>query len=373
MVASLISVRGRCQEKELSACTWQVPPECGNEADVISYVERILGKMTKPAQKRLVHGEVIEFGAQWRVQLTVTEESQQYSRSVTVNTCHAALEVAALLTALAVDPVTVLHSKDASLQAGMVQLNGISEQPAEVIEPLAKRSSLKNSQTTSLPARNIASKADGEIREKDTTDSVATTASKEANTKASITVSSNGLVPSVFPIRFMGGAGVALDTGTLASVRPAVAVIGGLFYKQWMAKVSVRYLPLVTKEVEFSGDLVEWSSQGGMAALGLGQSLALRRWSLGWSLELAAMGIWAESDGIVQPKRSKVWIGKGGLGAHVAWRFSKYMGIWFEPSVDILFARPAFFVEGMGVVYQPNRVVAGALICLFFTRGHGIW
>ncbi|MBN2527554.1 MAG: hypothetical protein JXR76_14260 [Deltaproteobacteria bacterium] len=356
IIAWLVPAKGLCQNDKALPYQWRVPGVCGGEADVVSRVARILDGAFVAATNRRVHGEIRAVDARWVVGMRVFDDSQPYERTITVHTCHAALEVAALLTALAIDPMAVMHSDDPSLEARMAQLDNDT-----VNEPVTAPV-----QANDAPSKAVPTNGTGAVR----SDPAPIAPVNNTPAPADADATEAGGVNWVL-FRFAAGAGVQMDFGTLAAVRPGVTLTGAFFWRQWIGTVSVGYLPPMTQTVTTAQHSVHFTSQAFLPAVGAGRIIHLNRLLLGGSVAVAAIGIRAAATGIVRPVQRSVWTGKGSVCGHVAWRFSRSIGVWLTVSADALLARPRFYVEGVGTVYQPRRVVATALISLFFTRGNG--
>ena len=115
--------------------TWQVAPECDSAADIIEGTKKILNNGAASSAfhstAKQLRGEVSRIDSNWRVHLVIRDGEQTWERMLEVHTCRGAMDVAILLSALAMDSQKVLQSPDPSLQP---QLDRLGQLPLSADE-----------------------------------------------------------------------------------------------------------------------------------------------------------------------------------------------------------------------------------------------
>ncbi|MBN2340324.1 MAG: hypothetical protein JXX29_22815 [Deltaproteobacteria bacterium] len=304
------------------------------------------------SQKRIT-GKVVANDNSWVVHMSVTDENQTYSRIVSVHTCQAVLEVSALLTALAVDPVGVLGSDDPNLQSDIQQLTDMStskDESASSPRPDAPTTASKDkseSKQLSPQPPDIAHDERINIEDDD-----------------------NRWLDEVL---FLGGVGLALETGITAPLRPGAAAWADLRFHRVFVETMAYFIPETTLSVSNSSSTdaenIKWSTTSVVISVSAGQQFDTNRITLGWSLGMNGIYIRAASVGVVAPRNTSIWVAATSIGAKLRWRLFKAGGVFFDPGLQVLWSKPNFSIEGIGVIQQSSRVAALGMVGLFLKWG----
>jgi len=366
--------------EEVPAILWHVHPECGSESDIIDGTEAILNRRaTTPfdSTTKTLSGEISQSGQKWRVRLVIRDGDREYDRSLRVNTCQGAMEVAILLSALAVDSQRVLQSEDPKLHARIDQLSQLPSETETEQEPLSAVASTDETEepqrvtadnAAAVPATDASATNHGEPRDDEPQrESKPVMAPSAAQTDAR---KSTLRKPPSHRLGMLG-LGATMNMGLLSAFRPGVALRGAWYRSFWMLAASVHYLPPVSSVVARGVLEARWTSQAVLSTLMAGHQYAFRRMGLGWSLGARLIGIRAGTQDIATTRASGVWVGAGVLGAQLTWQVSNRFGLWLTPSAVLLLARPKFLVTGIGMIHQPERVIAEVTIGLFYVFGNG--
>ncbi|MBN2716555.1 MAG: hypothetical protein JXX14_11930 [Deltaproteobacteria bacterium] len=376
--------------------SWQVPAECGNQEDV---VQRTFALLDNPAPEHSndapeISGAILAEAGKWRVRVNMSCADTKYERTLLVNTCHGAIEVAVLLSAMAINPGKVMNTDDADLRLQME--NVIAAAQTENALNQTETDLGGNPDVTSDAADSTESGTFGAIPgEQDNTQKdnrepapLSTKENLQENPSESHSESHNNRQNRQLQTSdekkgasqrrgILGGVAFLLNSNLHPGMRPGIAGMAGAYRHYWRLTLRCDYLPTATEHLNVAGanaaanTNARWSSVSISGTVSAGHVYHTRVMAIGWSLGARVIGIHAATDNMPVTMAQWVWLCAGDVSGHIEWRVQKYIGVWLSPSVSILFSRPKFIVEGAGELHQPDRLVWSAAIGVFFVWGNG--
>jgi hypothetical protein len=265
---------------------WTAPPECSSEPDVRARVDRILGARSAPHENVDARAVVSKDGEMFRAEIQLFSAGQTSTRHVDDTSCNALADAVALIVALTVNPEAVAEKKETEEKKPIPPPEKKPDEPASEKEPRR-------------------------------------------------------------PIYF--GAGVLLDTATLAALAVGAEIVAG--YNPHHAAFELSGTWLAAQDAR----LTPASSQGASEfALGAGARGC-------WEIFAAAFdvgpcggaelgGIFANGFGATQDTgASSVALFRALLGARAKLRFSRF-ALRLAAEAAIPFTRPSFVIDNAGTV-----------------------
>jgi hypothetical protein len=328
---------------------WQTPSQCGTTEDIQNKAIGILGDRTDVAAFSTLNGSIVDAAGRWLVTLNVPAADKTYTRSVTVNTCEAALEVSSLLIALVIDPSHVLSSQDPKIQSSIETLQHATGDEAGIkgAESGAAPSPAESGQGPKAAPLSPPPPPEP-------------TDSRPPETKKR-SIFSTPLPPRLFAL----GVSFVSDVGTVSSFAPGVALSATFRLRIFATELSIRYLP--PRDVDVAGsDGAVWSPQLLGISLGAGASWSIKRIRLTPLVGICGQGIFAESKGVTAPSRATIWIASAWLGVTLDGMITDWFGLRLQPTLHYLFTRPQFVIDDIGRVYQPSPVAGVFTIGFIF-------
>ncbi len=333
------SAVGFAAEKETPALDWQTPPECGTTEDVQNGLTAVLGERWKSGAVPKLNGIIADADGKWRVTINVPSGAETYTRSVTVNTCKAALEVSSLLIALVIDPVQVLSSEDPMLKSSLHSL-----------EQTTESSDLDGENAHTDEVEGTDTKPGQEARALAPTRTLEAQPPKPPEKQKRLSHR-----PEVLSRMFAAGLSFVADVGTVSLFAPGLALNTAFRRRIFATELLVRYL--LPRENAVDGPHgASWVPQAVGISLGAGIIRTFSRFHLMPLIGFGVEGVFAESRRVVSPNRATVWTASAWLGITLEWMAADWFGLRLQPALHYLFTRPRFVIDGIGLVYQPAPV-----------------
>ncbi len=316
---------------------WSSPAGCGTRSQVVSTLVGMLGDRWEGSSSQRFKGTVEALDERWRTTLVVITGDDTYRRTVTVNTCETATAVVALLIGLALDPTHILASEDEALQDTLETLETASQTDDDEAEP---------------PAPEPETPEEPEPKpEPQPEDETVPPPPPETSPRTS---------------SFRVGLSFSADVATASPFSPGIAIDGGAQIGLFAAGLTLRYAPPRGIDIAGNDDGV-YRPQLLSIALGAGARFAVKRFRIAPLLGFATHGVFAQSEGVEQPRDASVWLFSVWGAVGFDFLIGDHLGIDVTPALHVMLNRPRFNITGIGVVHQPG-VVAGVFQLGVFLR-----
>ena len=323
---------------------WNAVDGCGSLEGVVKELTNILGESWQGKVSYRFSGRVLKQGDQWTATLVVSGEGEQFTRSISADSCETAVKVIALLIAVSLDPTLALSLEN-------------KIQPAEP-HPITQ-SETSGSADQPTPAQ---SKSDRIEPDKPPEPKEIITPPKTTEKPQLDELNANAMQLAL-------GAFFVTDIGIVPVVGFGFSLEASLIIREFCMNLSLEYLPPHGTDIANS-DHGSITMQLLAPSLGAGYLFDFSSVQAGPLAGASFNAIWANSAEIERTSAGMAFWGSVWLSIAARWRIFEQLQVSIAPALRYSFSQPKFEIEGIGLVHQPAALTGLINIGFFFIFNH---